>query len=56
MSEDKKLVGIEISIQDGVKTTISSYSDKPDPEDVTETKVEVEEHTGKIKTNNINFK
>ena len=52
---DKRLVGIKISIQDGVKTTISSYSDKPDPKDVTETKIEVEQHTGKIKTNNINF-
>ena len=50
---DKRLVGVEIVIQDGVKTTTSSYSDKPDPEDVTDTKVEVTEHTGKIKTGNI---
>jgi len=28
MSEDKNLVGIEINIKDGVKTTIYSYADK----------------------------
>ena len=57
MSEDKNLVGIEINIKDGVKTTIYSYADKnTPPENVVETKIEVEEHTGKIKTNNIKFK
>ena len=56
MSEDKNLVGIEIVIKDRVKTTTSSYADKDTPpEEVTKTVVEVEEHTGKIKTNNINF-
>jgi hypothetical protein len=33
---DKRLVGIEIVIKDGVKTTTSSYADKDTPEDVTE--------------------
>jgi hypothetical protein len=53
---DKRLVGIEIVIKDGVKTTTSSYADKNTPEDVTETKIEVEEHTGKIETSNISNK
>ena len=53
---NKQLVGVEIVIKDGVKTTTSSYADKNTrPEKVTETKIEVEQHTGKIKTNNINF-
>ena len=57
MSEGKTLVGIEIVIKDGVKTTTSSYADKDTPpENVTETKVEVEVHTGKIETGNINLK
>lgn len=54
---DKRLVGIKIVIKDGVKTTTSSYADKnTPPEKVTETKIEVEEHTGKIETSNIKFK
>ena len=57
MSEDKNLVGIEIVIENGVKTTTSSYADKnTPPEKITETKVEVEKHTGKIETGNINLK
>lgn len=54
---NKQLVGVEIVIKGGVKTTTSSYADKnTPPEKVTETKIEVEEHTGKIETGNINLK
>ena len=54
---NKQLVGVEIVIKAGVKTTTSSYADKnTPPEEVTKTVVEVEEHTGKIETGNINLK